>query len=91
MKLCTVSSALIISRRPFAFMKGYRYSDPIDYLLCNKFEVYLSDEDTDKSNGLQFIWPDFYWIFIRCKDIRNHYFSEFLENCSFGMAQMVVF
>ena len=31
-KLCTVSSALIISRRLFVFIKGYRYSDPIDFL-----------------------------------------------------------
>ena len=35
MKLCTVSSAFIISRRPFTFIKVYRSSDPIEYLLCN--------------------------------------------------------
>ena len=32
MQLCTVSSALIIGGRPFAFIKGSRSSDPIDYL-----------------------------------------------------------
>ena len=77
MKLCTVSSSLIISRRPFSFIKVSRYSDTIDYLLWNQCGVHLSDKDTNKANRLQFIWPDFYWIFIRCKDIRDHYFSEF--------------
>ena len=78
MKICTVSSALIISRRPFAFIKGSRSSDPIDYLLCNQCEVHLSDKDTDKENGPQFIWPDFYWSILHCRDIRNHYSSEFI-------------
>ena len=50
MKLCTVSSDLIISRRPFAFIKESRSSDPIDYLLCNQCEVHLSDRDTDGQN-----------------------------------------
>ena len=65
MKLCNISSALIISRRPFSFIKGYRYSDPIDYLLCNQCEVNFSDKDTDKTNRPQFVWPDFYWIILR--------------------------
>ena len=43
MKLYTASSALVISRIPFAFIKGYISSDPIDYLPCNQCEVYLSD------------------------------------------------
>ena len=51
MKLCTVISALIISRRPFTFIKVYRSSDQIDYLVCNQCEVHLSDKDTDKENG----------------------------------------
>ena len=42
MKLCTASSSLISSRRPFAFIKGSRSSDPIDYLLCNKCEVFTA-------------------------------------------------
>ena len=33
MKLCTVRSAFIISRRPFTFIKVYISSEPIDYLL----------------------------------------------------------
>ena len=78
MKLCTVSSDLIISRRPFAFIKGSRSSDPIDYLLCNQFEVHLSDEDSDKANGPQFIWPYFYWGILHCKGIRNNSSSEFI-------------
>ena len=78
MKLCTVRIALIISMRPFAFIKGSRSSDPIDYLLCNQCEVHLSDEDTDKANGPQFIWSDFYWSILHCKDIRNHHSSDFI-------------
>ena len=78
MKLCTVSSALIISRRLFAFIKGSRYSDTIYYLLCNKCDVHLSDKDTDEANGPQCIWPYFYWSILRCKDIHNHYSSEFV-------------
>ena len=62
-QLCTVSSALIICRRPFAFIKGYRYSDQIEYLLCNQSEVHLSDRDTDKANGPQFIYPYFIGVF----------------------------
>ena len=38
----------------------------------------MSDKDTDKVNGPQFIWTYFYWIILRCKDIRNHYSSEFI-------------
>ena len=48
MKLCTVGSALIISRRTLLFIKCSISSDPIDYLLCNQCEVNLSDKDTDK-------------------------------------------
>ena len=48
MALCNISSALIISRRLFAFIKGYRTSDIIDHLLYNQCEVHLSDKDTDK-------------------------------------------
>ena len=50
----------------------------IDYLLCNQCEVHLSDEDTDKENGPQFIWPDFYWSILCCEDIHNNYSSEFI-------------
>ena len=78
MKLCTFSSALIISMIPFVFIKGSVSSDPMDHLLCNQCELYLSDKDSYKSNGPQFIWPDFYWSIIHCKDIRNHYSSEFI-------------
>ena len=78
MKLCNARSASIITRRPFAFIKGSRSSDPIDYLLCNQFEVHLSDEDSDKANGPQSIWPYFYWSIIHCKDICNHYSSGFI-------------
>ena len=63
MKLCTVSIAFIVSRRPVAFIKRSRSSDPIDYLLCNQCEVHFSDKDTDKSNGPQFIWPDCFGVF----------------------------
>ena len=38
----------------------------------------MSDEDTDKANGLQFIWPGFYWIILHCRDIPYHYSSEFI-------------
>ena len=69
---------VIISEIPFAFIKGYRSSDPIDYLICNQYEVHLSDKDTDKENGPQFICPDFYGSILRYKDIRNHYYSEFI-------------
>ena len=51
MKLYTVISALNISRRPFAFIKVSISSDPIDYLLCNQFQVHLSDKDTGKAKG----------------------------------------
>ena len=78
MKLCTVSSALIISRRPCAFIKWFRSSDTIDYLLCNQCEVNLSDEDTDKENGPQFIWRDFYWSILHWRDICNNYSSELI-------------
>ena len=78
MKLCNVISALIINRRPFAFIKISRSSDPIDYLQCNQCEVFFSDEDTDKKNGPQFIWTDFYWSILHFKDIRNHYSSGFI-------------
>ena len=69
---------MIISWRPFEFIKGYISRDPIDYLLCNQCEVHLSDEDSDKENGPQFIWPYFYWSMLHYKDIRNHYSSEFI-------------
>ena len=39
MKLCTFSSALIISKRPFVFIKGYISSDSIDYVICNQCET----------------------------------------------------
>ena len=78
MQLCTVSSALIIVRIPFAPIKGCRYIDPMDYLLCNKCEVHLSDENTNKANGPTFIWPYFYWIILSCEDIHNHYSYEFI-------------
>ena len=77
-RLCIFSSGLIISRRPFAFIKVSRYTDPIEYLLCNQYELYLSDKDSDKSNGPKFIWPYFYWSILRCKDIHNHYSSGFI-------------
>ena len=63
MKICTVGSASIISRRPFLSIKGSRSIDPIDYLICNKCEVHLSDEDSDELNGPQFIWPAFIGVF----------------------------
>ena len=74
MKLYIVSSALIISRRPFSFIKGSRSIDPIDYLLYNQCEAHLSDEDTDKENSLQFICPDFYWSIIMSSNSKcpNH-------------------
>ena len=78
MKLCIVSSALIISRRPFSFIKGSRSSDTINHLICNQCEVHLSDKYTNKSNGPQFIWPGFYLIILHCRDIYNHYSSEFI-------------
>ena len=78
MKLCTVSSSLIISRRPFSFIKVSRYSDTIDYLLCIQLEVHLSEEDSDKANGPQFIWPYFYRGILHYKDIHNNYSSEFI-------------
>ena len=90
MQLCIVRSALIIGRRPFVFIKGSKYSDPIDYLLCNRCEVHLSDKYTDKENGPQFIWPGFYRILLCYKDIHNHYSSEFIWNFSFGIVWMVV-
>ena len=46
MKIYSVRSALIISKNPFAFIKGYISSDPVDYLLCNQCK------DNDKAN-----WP----------------------------------
>ena len=78
MKPCIVSIALIISRTPFSFIKGSRSSDPIKYLLFNKCEVHFSDKDSDKENGPQFIWSGFYWIILLCRDIQNHYSSEFI-------------
>ena len=36
----------------------------------------MSDEYTDKANGLQFIWPFFYWSILRCEDSRNNYSSD---------------
>ena len=78
MKLCTVSSDFIIIRRPFALIKVTISSDPIDCLLCNQREVHLSDEDMDKANGPQLIWPDFYWSILRCKNISNHSYSKFI-------------
>ena len=79
-KLITVSNASIISSQQFAFIKGYISIDTIYYLLCNQCEVHLSDEGTDEENGVQFIWPYFYWIILRCKDTNNHYSSEFILN-----------
>ena len=91
MKICAVSSDLIISRRPFIFIRGSRYSDPIYFLPCNQCEVHLSDKDNDKANGPHFIWPAFYWSIIRCKDICNNYSSEFIwKSVPFEMAQIVV-
>ena len=78
MKLCTVTSALIISKRTFAFIKGYISSDTIDYLLCNQCEVNLSEKDTNKVNGPQFIWLYILLEYSICKDIRNHYYYEFI-------------
>ena len=52
MQIRIVISALIIGRRTFAFIRGTRSSDRNYYLVCNKCEVHLSEEDTDKSNGL---------------------------------------
>ena len=51
MQLCIVITALIIGRRPFEFIKVSISSDPIDYLLCNQFQVHLSDKDTGKAKG----------------------------------------
>ena len=67
MKLYTVSSSLNISRRLFSFIKEYRYSDPINYLLCNQCEVHLSDKDSDEANGPQFIWPALIGVFYTVK------------------------
>ena len=55
MQLRTVSIDLIIGGRTFAFVRGTRSSDPIEYLLCNHCELNLSEEDTYKVNGPQFI------------------------------------
>ena len=38
----------------------------------------MSDEESDKANGLQFIWPDFYWGILHYKDTRNNHSSEFI-------------
>ena len=78
MKFCSISSALVISGGPFTLIKGSIYVYPIDYLLFNQCEVHLSGGDSDKADGLQFIWPYFYWSIIHCKDIRNNYSSEFI-------------
>ena len=78
MKLCTVNSVLIISRRSFVPIKWYRSSDPVNFLLCNHCEVQLSDKDTNKAYGPQFIWSYLYWNIIRYKDIRNHYSYKFI-------------
>ena len=77
-KLCTVRTALFIGRRPFSFIKGSWSSYPIYYLLCNQYDLHFSDEDTDKVNGLQSIWPDFYWSILYWKDIRNNSSSEII-------------
>ena len=78
MKLCTIRTALTISRKPFSFVKGSKASDPIDYLLCNQCKVHFSDEYTDKANGPQYIWPGFHWSILQCKDIHNYCSSEFI-------------
>ena len=78
MKLCTVISAFVISRRSFSSIKGYISSDTIDHLLCNQCEIHFSDKDIDKSNEPQFIWSTFYLIILHLKDIRNHYHSVFI-------------
>ena len=78
MKLFTVISALVISRRPFSFIKGSRSCYTIDDSICNQCEVHLRDEYSDKANGPQFIWPALYWIILHCKDIHNNYSSGFI-------------
>ena len=55
MHIITLGIDLIVSRRLFSFIKGFRSSDPIYYSLCNKYEIHLSDKGSDKSNGPQFI------------------------------------
>ena len=78
MQIHTVGSALIIGRIILAFIKGTRSSDTIYYLPRNQCEVNLNEENTYKSNGLQFIWPGFYWSILRCKYIRYYYTSKFI-------------
>ena len=69
MYLCTVSSDLIVDRRPFVLIKGSRSIDPVDYLLYNQCKVNLNEEYTDKANGPQFIWPYCYWSILICEEI----------------------
>ena len=78
MQFRTVRSYFIIVRRNFVFIRGIRSSDPIDYLLCNQCELYLSDKYNDKENGPQFIWPDFYWSILRYEDICKYDSYEFI-------------
>ena len=82
MHIFNIRSDLIIGRRPFLFIEIYSSSDPIDYFLWNQCGVHLSDKDTDKANGPQVIWSDFYWSILQWEDIWNQYSSEFIWKIS---------
>ena len=84
-QLYTISSALIVGRRPFESTKVSISNDPNEYLLCKQCGVNLSEKNIDKANGLQFIRPDLFWCIPCCKDIRNHYSSEFVWDFFSGM------
>ena len=89
-KICTARSALIIGRISFISIKGSIYSDTIDYLLCHQCAVHLSDEDTDKEKGIQFIYIYFIGVLYDAKTSAIIILWVYLEIFSPGMKWMVV-
>ena len=63
MQLCTVSSAFIIGGIPFAFIKGSRYSDPIDYLICINVKYILVAKILIKQMSRN-LSDQFFWIIL---------------------------
>ena len=78
LNLREVSSYMINGRRNFAFLKGTRSSDQIDYLICEQCTLHLTEIDADKGNEPKVIWPAFYWSILCSGEIHKKYNSNFI-------------
>ena len=62
----------------FAFLKGTRSGNPIDYLLCGQCTLHLTHEDAKEGNHSKVTWPAFYWSILSANNVKNKYSSKFI-------------